>query len=170
MWIPISKGLKHLNTVFNKRSYHTAISRPGGYEVYRLASNMPKSQKSCKPLQANFLSLLQSNQKKILKRGMIWKEQKLKETTFKVQSIALANQIYIDLIHQWPIHSGPLCPAPKKIAIFYVLSFKREQIYSCSEVVLEESVCTRNICLSLSFWRVGVVKWLFRFLPKKENI
>ena len=36
----------------------TAISRPGGYEVYRLVSNMPKSPKSRKPLQAIFLSLL----------------------------------------------------------------------------------------------------------------
>ena len=36
----------------------TAISRPGGFEGYRLASNMPKSQKSRKPLQAKFLSLL----------------------------------------------------------------------------------------------------------------
>jgi hypothetical protein len=78
----------------------TAISRPGGYEVYRLASNMLLSQKSRKPLQANFSSLHLSNQNEILKRGMTWTEQKPKGTTFKVQSITVANPWYIDLIHQ----------------------------------------------------------------------
>ena len=74
----------------------TAISRPGGYEVYILASNMPEFQKSRKTLQDKLLSLLLSNQKEILKRGMTWTEQKPKGTTFKVQSIAVANQLYID--------------------------------------------------------------------------
>ena len=57
--------------------------------------------KSRKPLQDEFSSLLLSNQKEILKRGMTWTEQKLKGTTFKVQSIAIANPLYIDFIHQW---------------------------------------------------------------------
>ena len=69
----------------------TSISRPGGYEVYRLFSNMPKSKKSRKPLPDEFLSLLLSNQNKILKRGMTWTEHKQKGTTFKVQSLAIAN-------------------------------------------------------------------------------
>ena len=63
---------------------------------------MSKSQKSCKLLQANFLSLFLSNQKKILKRGITETEQKTKGTTFKVQSIAIPNSLYIDLIHQFP--------------------------------------------------------------------
>ena len=75
------------------------ISRPGGYEVYRLPSNMPKSQKSRNPLQDVFLSLLLSNQNEILKRGISWTEQKSKGKTFKVQSIAIANPC-IELIHQ----------------------------------------------------------------------
>ena len=78
----------------------TAVSRPGGYEVYRLASNMPESKK-CKPLQDKFLPLPLSIKNEILKRGMTWKKQKQKGTTFKVQSIAVANPLYIDLIHQW---------------------------------------------------------------------
>ena len=68
----------------------TAISRPGGYEVYRLVSNITKFPKGRKPLQAECLSLPLSNQKEILKRG----------TTFKVQFIAIANPSYIDLVHQ----------------------------------------------------------------------
>ena len=36
----------------NMKLQHTAISRPVGYEVYKLPSNMPTSQKKCKPLQA----------------------------------------------------------------------------------------------------------------------
>ena len=38
----------------------TAILRPGGYEEYGLASNMPKSKekKKRKPLQVDFLSQL----------------------------------------------------------------------------------------------------------------
>ena len=36
----------------------TAKLRPGGYDVHRLASNIPKSPKRDKPLQAKFLSLL----------------------------------------------------------------------------------------------------------------
>ena len=79
----------------------TSISRPGGYEVYILASNMPKSPKTRKRLQDEFLSLLLSNQTEILKRGMTWTEQKTKGTTFKVQYVAIANPLYIDLIHQW---------------------------------------------------------------------
>ena len=59
---------------------------------------MPKSQKSCKPLQDEFPSLFLSNQNEILKRCMTWTEQKLKGTTFKVQSIAIANPLFIDLI------------------------------------------------------------------------
>ena len=85
----------------NQTPYNTAISRPGGYEVKILASNMPKSQKIRKPLQAKFSSLCLSNQKEILKRGITWTEQKPKGTTFKVQSIAISNPLYIDLIHQW---------------------------------------------------------------------
>ena len=85
---------------------YTAISRPGGYEVYRLDSNMPLSQKRRKPLQAGFLSLLQSKQKEILKRGMTSTEPKPKSTTFKVQLIAIANPLYIDLIHQWETCDG----------------------------------------------------------------
>ena len=79
---------------------NTNCPLPGGYEVYRIASYMPKSKKSCKPLQANFLFFLLSNQKEIMKRGMTWTEQKTKSTTFKVQSLATANPWYIDLIHQ----------------------------------------------------------------------
>ena len=60
---------------------------------------MPKSQDRHKPLQAEFLSLLPSNQEEIMKRGMTWTEQKPKGTTFKVQSIAIANPSYIDLTH-----------------------------------------------------------------------
>ena len=82
----------------------TAISRPVGYGVYRLASNMLKSLKSCKPLKAKFLSLLLSNQKEIIKRDMIWTEQKPKGTTFKVQSLGLANPLCIDLIHHCMTH------------------------------------------------------------------
>ena len=53
------------STFFN-RATHTAISRSGGYEVYRLASDMPKSKKKKrKPLQAKFLSLFLSNQNEI---------------------------------------------------------------------------------------------------------
>ena len=33
---------------------------------------------------------------------MTWTEQKSKGTPFKVQSVAIANTLYIDLIHQWP--------------------------------------------------------------------
>ena len=40
------------------------------YEVYKLASNMPKLQKGRKPLKNTFLSLLLSNQKEIRKRGL----------------------------------------------------------------------------------------------------
>ena len=49
--------------------YITAISRHGGYEVYKLASNMPKSppKKNASGCKLIFLSLLLSNQKKILK-------------------------------------------------------------------------------------------------------
>ena len=61
---------------------------------------MHKYQKKCKPLQDEFSSLLLSNQNKILKRGMTWTEQKPNGTTFEVQSVAIANQLYIDLIHQ----------------------------------------------------------------------
>ena len=32
---------------------------------------------------------------------MTWTEQKTKGTTFKVQSITIANPLYIDFIHQW---------------------------------------------------------------------
>ena len=84
----------------NKYLYDTAISRPGGHEVYRLPSNMPISQKGRKPLQDKFLSLLLRNEKEILRRGMTLTEQKPKGTTFKDQSISLANSLYIDLIHQ----------------------------------------------------------------------
>ena len=80
-----------------------SISRPGACEVYRLGSNMPKSQKSRKPLQADFLSLLLNNQKEILKRGMTWIKQKPKGTTFKVPSIAKENPLYIDFLET-------LCP------------------------------------------------------------
>ena len=63
---------------------------------------MPKSnKKSQKPLQADFASLLLSKQKDILKRGMTWTEQKQEGTTFKVQSLAIANSLYSDLINQW---------------------------------------------------------------------
>ena len=48
----------------------TAISRPGGYEVYTLGSIMPKSQKIHKLLQAYFSSLLLSKQNEIVNRGM----------------------------------------------------------------------------------------------------
>ena len=47
-----------------------------------------------KLLQDKLLSLLLSNQKKILKRGMTWIEQKPKGTAFKLQSIAIANQYF----------------------------------------------------------------------------
>ena len=50
--------------------FSTVFSWPGGYKVYILGSNMPRSQKNRKRLQADFLSLLLSNQKEILKRGM----------------------------------------------------------------------------------------------------
>ena len=57
--------------VGNENSYAaTAISRPGGSEVYRLSSSAPKFQISRKRLQGNFLSILLSNQNEILKRGM----------------------------------------------------------------------------------------------------
>ena len=82
---------------------HPAISRPVGYEIYRLASNMPKPKKSRKPLKNVFLLLILSNQNEILKRGMTWTEQKRKGTNFKVQSIAIENLLYIDLIHQWAV-------------------------------------------------------------------
>ena len=36
------------------------------------------------------------NQNEILKRGITWTEQKPKGTTFKVQSIATENPLYID--------------------------------------------------------------------------
>ena len=71
----------------------TAISRPSDYVVYKLASNMPKSEKSRKPLQDEVLSLLLINQNKILKRGMTWTEQKPKVTTFKMQPIAYSKSI-----------------------------------------------------------------------------
>ena len=61
---------------------------------------MPKSQKSCNRLQAQFLSLLLNNQKEIMKRGMTWAEQKPKGITFKVHSLAIENALYMDLIHQ----------------------------------------------------------------------
>ena len=77
----------------------TAIARPGGYEVYRVASNMPKSQKT---LQDKFPSLLLSNQKEILKWGITWTQPKLKGTAFRVRSIFKANALYIDLIQQCP--------------------------------------------------------------------
>ena len=57
-------------------NFDTAISRPGGYEVYELVSNMQKSQKKFKLLQDNFC-----NQKDILKRGITWTEQKPKGKT-----------------------------------------------------------------------------------------
>ena len=48
--------LKHLPN--HTHSIHfTAISRPGGFEVYILASNMSKSQKSHKLLHVKFSSL-----------------------------------------------------------------------------------------------------------------
>ena len=59
------KNVNHIN--FGCRKL-TAISRPGGSELYRLASNKPKSQKRGKPLQ-DYVS-------------------------------AIANPLYIDLIHQ----------------------------------------------------------------------
>ena len=65
-----------------------------------LASNRHKPQKGCKLLQNKFVSLLFSNQKEILKRGITLTEQKPKGTTFKVQSIDIANPLYIDLTHQ----------------------------------------------------------------------
>ena len=61
---------------------------------------MPKSQKSRKPPQEEFLSLLLSNQNEVLKRGMSRTEQKPKGTTFKVHSLGIENPLYIDLIHQ----------------------------------------------------------------------
>ena len=48
-----------------------------------------KSQKIRKPLKTNYPTLWWSNQKEILKRSMTWTEQKLKDTPFKVQSIAI---------------------------------------------------------------------------------
>ena len=61
---------------------------------------MPRSKKRHKSLKNKFLSLLLSNQNEILKRGIIWTEQKLKGTPLKVQSIVIANPLYIYLIHQ----------------------------------------------------------------------
>ena len=61
---------------------------------------MPKSQKGHKPLQDKFLSLLLSNKKEIWKRDMTLTEQKQKGTTFRVLSKAIANKLYIDMIHQ----------------------------------------------------------------------
>ena len=65
--------------------------------------------KSRKLLQAKFLSLLPSNQKEILKKGMSWTKQKPKGPTFKVQSIAIANPLYIHFIHQWPPSTSCWC-------------------------------------------------------------
>ena len=63
--------IKRLIWVSIRGAPDTAISRPGGYEVSRLASNMPKSPpKKRKPVHAKLWSLLLSNQKEILKRGM----------------------------------------------------------------------------------------------------
>ena len=76
---PLGVNPKYKTVLELYHRFITAISRPGGYEVYRLASNMPKSQKSRKPLQANFcFILLISNHNEIPKRGMTWTEQKLK--------------------------------------------------------------------------------------------
>ena len=66
-------------------------------ELPHVCLNPKKVSSPCKPI---FLSLLLSNQKEIMKRGMTWTEQKTKGTTFKVQSLAIANPWYIDLIHQ----------------------------------------------------------------------
>ena len=79
----------------------TAISRSGGYEVYRFASNMPKSpKKRGNSLQAKIVSLLLRNQKETLKTATTWTESKPKGTTLKVQSIAIANSLYFDLIYK----------------------------------------------------------------------
>ena len=51
-------------------------------------------------MQDKLLSNLLSIKKDILKRGLTWTKQKPKVTTFKRQSIAVANPLYIDLIHQ----------------------------------------------------------------------
>ena len=77
---------------------------------------MLKSPKSHKLLQSNFLSLLLSNQKEILKKGISWTEEKQKGTTFKVQSIAIANPLYTDLIHQYQADwLGPLLSRDGKV-------------------------------------------------------
>ena len=97
----VSSTHKEEPYALGRGSLFTVISRPGGYEVYRLASNMPIIPKNKRMLlQDEFLSLLLSNQNEILKRRMPWTEQKPKGTTFKVQSIGIANPFYIDLIHQ----------------------------------------------------------------------
>ena len=50
---------------------------------------------------------------------MTWTEQKSKGTTFKVQSVAIASQLYIDLTHQWPVEEeGDLPTELLKTALF----------------------------------------------------
>ena len=110
-WNPIGSNNEYKRNI--RVLCSTAISRPGGYEVYRLASNMPKSQKIHKLLPANvFVTSSISNQKEMMKRGMTWAKQKPKGTTCKGQFIATANPIYIDLMHQWQV-AGALPPISK---------------------------------------------------------
>ena len=77
-------------------AYYTAVSRASGYEVYRLARNIPKSQKGCR--EPNSLQLapkyfLLSNQKTIMKRNTTFTKQKPKGTTFKVQDYSYSQSI-----------------------------------------------------------------------------
>ena len=63
MSIPLREQSKTLSTHLPQMHFFlsllfTAISRPGGYEVCRLSSNMPKSQKSRKLLPDNFCHFL----------------------------------------------------------------------------------------------------------------
>ena len=78
----------------------------------------------CKP---NVCHNIQNNQKEFLKRGMAWTKEKPKGTTFKVQSIAIATPLYIDLIHQWQTyHHRTLADPMLKIWVtFFATGLKR---------------------------------------------
>ena len=116
------------------------------HEIYKLASNM---------LQANFSSLLLSNQKEIMKKGLSWTEQKPSGTPFKVQSIAIANPLYIDFKHQCCVkhkHCGQhrLMSAQAKESGFH-LRDKSDNMYSVFRTFL--------VLLKVRSWKIGSM-WL----------
>ena len=124
---------------------------------------MPKSPKSRKPLQGEFFS----NQNEILKRGMTWTEQKPKGTTFKVQSIAIANPLNIDLIHQCMKYSKREKVKPKKLSkgLFYtvgqVLFIHSVQVdKTCSSTLIFATSQSLLLVYLRGVWRVNILSEL----------